>query len=298
MTALAADKKTEYTEGVEVSIPVVNADIIYAGSNVCVNAAGYALPGSDTAGLIFQGVATENVDNAAGAAGAKNVTVRRRGLVKMEFATAISIANMGDNVFLVDDQLVDLAGNVTHAIFCGVIAGYIDTTHAWVDIEPAIKQADVATHIADTSGAHAASAVSIADAGDHFAAAEATTEAALQKLAKTIPLSFSRQTIATAASDAKVAEDFELPVAVRIKRAYASLQTAPGAGKTLTIEIKVGAGADATLVAIADTATSGEDEALDIPIPANTDFDIQLTQDTGAAAGLNLMLVAQVDDGE
>jgi hypothetical protein len=156
----------------------------------------------------------------------------------------------------------------------------------------------VATHIADGSGAHAASAVSITDAGDHFAAAEATVELALQKTAKTIPLNFAVGTIATAASDAKIAEDFELPVAVRVKRAYATLGTAPGAGKTLTIEIKVGAGADATLCTIADTALKGESEVLDIAIAADTDIDIQLTQNTGAAADLNLMLIAQIDDGE
>lgn len=44
---LAADKALEYTEGVELDFPVINADIVYAGSFVCVNAAGYALPGSD-----------------------------------------------------------------------------------------------------------------------------------------------------------------------------------------------------------------------------------------------------------
>ena len=75
----------------------------------------------------------------------------------MTLATAISIANVGDNVFLVDDESVDVAGNTTHDIFCGIIAQYIDTTHAMIDIEPAIRQADVATHIADASGAHAAS---------------------------------------------------------------------------------------------------------------------------------------------
>ena len=180
MTVLAADKQTEYREGVEISIPVVNADIIYAGALVCVNAAGYALPGADTAGLIFEGIARECVDNSLGNAGDLNVTVRRRGLFKMLFNTAISIANVGDNVFIVDDQTVDLTANTTNDIFCGVIAEYIDTTHAWVDIEPAIRQADVATHIADTSGAHAASAISIADAGTFTSQTE--VEAALQEL--------------------------------------------------------------------------------------------------------------------
>jgi len=178
--ALAADKKTEYREGVEISIPVYRAVEIFAGAPACVNAAGYAVPGSDTAALIFEGMAREHVDNALGGDGVKNVKVRRRGLFKMTFATAITIANVGDNVFLVDDEEVDVVANVVEAIFCGVIAEYIDTTHAWVDIEPAVRQADVATHIADTSAAHAASAISIADSGNFTTAAQ--VEAALAEI--------------------------------------------------------------------------------------------------------------------
>ncbi|MFA6290224.1 MAG: hypothetical protein WC637_00505 [Victivallales bacterium] len=178
--ALTADKKIEYTEGVEAPFDVINADIIYGGSHVCVNAAGYALPGSDTAGLIYVGEAMERVDNSLGAAGDKKVIVRRRGLIRMEFATAISIANVGDNVFIYDDEKVDVTANVTNDIFCGIIASYIDTTHAWVDIEPAITQAEVATHIADTSAAHSASAISIADAG--LFTSQTEVEAALQEI--------------------------------------------------------------------------------------------------------------------
>lgn len=294
MTALVQDKKLEYMEGVELPFDVYQATKLFGGSFVCARADGYAVPGDDASGLIFEGVSTGQVDNSGGNDGDKQVVLRRRGLIKAIMGTAITIANIGDQVFLVDDQTVDLVANVTHNIFCGVIAGYIDTTHAWIDIEPAIKQADVAAHIADADGAHAASAISIADAGGHFAVTEDDVESALQKLAKAIVLNLSAQTIATAASDDKIAEDFELPVPIRIKRAYATLGTAPGAGKTLTIELN----GDTTLVAIADTATKGEDEALDVAIAANTDFDITVTQDTGAADGLNLMLVAEVDDGE
>jgi hypothetical protein len=126
------------------------------------------------------GVATQRADNTSGAVGAISVPVRRRGLVKATLATAITIANVGDNVFLVDDESVDLTGNVTNGIFCGIIAQYIDTTHAWIDIEPAIKQADVATHIADGSAAHAASAISVLDSGNFTTAAQ--VEAALAEI--------------------------------------------------------------------------------------------------------------------
>lgn len=174
MTALSADKKIEYREGVELEIPVSAADTIYAGAMVCVGADGYALPAADTAGLIFVGISREYVDNSAGADGDENVTIRRTGLFKMLMGTAITIANVGDNVFVADDATVDLVANVTNAIYVGIIAEYIDTTHAWVDITPAIQQADVATHIADTSAAHAASAISIADSGGF------TTETAVE----------------------------------------------------------------------------------------------------------------------
>lgn len=180
MTALSEDKRLQYTEGVELAFPVKTLKTIYGGSFVCVDATGYALPGADTAGLIFEGVAVEQVDNSAGSNGDEQVVLRRRGLVKATLDTAISQANVGDQVFLVDDQTVDLAANVDNNIFCGVIAGFITTTTAWIDIEPAIRQADVATHIADASGAHAASAISVTDAGGFTAQTE--VEAALQEI--------------------------------------------------------------------------------------------------------------------
>jgi len=297
MAALTQDKKTEYMEGVDIILPVYQSTTIYAGALVCVNAGGYAVNGADTAGLIFMGVAREYVDNSAGASGDKTVTVRRRGLFRMTLGHNISVANIGDNVFLVDNQTVDLAANVTNAIFCGNIAGYISATEAWIDIEPAILYSAVETHIADTSGAHAASAISIADAGNHFAAAEATVEAATQKLAKgpfflTLPRftgwtkDGSDQTIALPA--------VESPNPVVVKRAYVNLGTAPGADKTLVLKLN-----DSTIATIAGTDTQGESESLSIEIAANTDFIIKANETAaGSAANCDIVLVMYVDDGE
>ncbi len=66
MTALAEDKRLEFTVGVVLAFPIDDGDVIYGGAFVCVNAAGYAVPGSDTAGLIFQGVSIHHVDNSLG----------------------------------------------------------------------------------------------------------------------------------------------------------------------------------------------------------------------------------------
>lgn len=295
-TVLAADKAIEYTEGVELAFPVINADIIYGGAFVSVNAAGYAVPGNDTAGQIFVGVAVERKDNSSGEAGALSVNVRRRGLFKATLGTAITQANVGDNVFLVDDQTVDLTANTTNDIFCGIIAAYIDTTHAWIDIEPAIKQADVATHIADASDAHAASAIGLTDAGAHFAAAENTVELALQKLAKTINITLPRFTGWVKDGTAKVIAlpALEQPVAIVVKRAYVALGTAPGVGKTLALTLNGSA-----LVSIAEAAVAGEAEALAIAVAQDTDLVISANETAaGAAANCDIILVAQVDDGE
>ncbi|MDA3832597.1 MAG: hypothetical protein PF495_04295 [Spirochaetales bacterium] len=152
MTALSEDKQIEIQDGVEKDIQVAATEKIFAGALSCVNAAGYALEGSDTAGLIFQGIAMSQQDNSSGANGDLDIVLRRRGLIKCILGTAISIANVGDKVFLVDDQTVDITANVFNHIPCGIIAGYIDTTHAWIDIEsPPAAAADV-----DVSQANAA----------------------------------------------------------------------------------------------------------------------------------------------
>ncbi len=298
MSALTQDKQIQTRPGIETPLPVKASKVLYGGAFVCSDATGFAVPGEDAAGLVFKGYAVDRADNSTGDNGDVEVVLHRRGQVKAALGHDITQANVGDAVFLVDDQTVDLTANVTHKIYCGVIDEYIDSRHAWIDIEPAIQQTDVAAHIADASAAHAAGAISIADEGAHFAAAEATVEAALAKLAKTVLLSASAATIATDAADAKIIENMEFPVPVRIKRAYATLGTAPGADKTLTIEVKVGDGADAALCTVEGTATTGAAEALDIAVAANTAFDIQLTQDSGSAAGLNLVIVAAIDDGE
>jgi len=189
MTALTEDKAIQRQDGDEKDFPMAASEKIFGGALCCVNAAGYALEGSDTAGLIFQGVSTGQVDNSSGSNGDLDVVLKRRGLFKAIMDTAITQANVGDNVFLVDDQTVDLVANVTNNIFCGIIAGYIDTTHAWIDIEPAVRQADVATHIADGSAAHAASAISIADAGGYTA--QTTVEAALQEIYPKAPVAIA-----------------------------------------------------------------------------------------------------------
>jgi len=175
MGALTTGTNRKKKEGDLLALTVKNANNIYKGAAVCVGADGYLIPGADTAGLIFAGVAYESV---AGN-GTLKCRVERKGLFLFAIAAA-TIANIGDAVFLADDNTVALAAGVSNAIYCGVISAFESTTSVWVDIYPALLQTDVATHIADTSGAHAAGSISIADEGGFTE--ETDSEGALQEI--------------------------------------------------------------------------------------------------------------------
>jgi hypothetical protein len=186
--ALTSDNNLERMAGVELPFPVAAAVLIYAGAFVSVNAAGYLVPGADTAGQIFQGVSLARKDNTLGGNGALLCPVHRRGLIKAAIASA-SQANVGDKVYLVDDNTVGLIANTTHDIFCGIIAGYIDSTHVWIDIEPAVVLTDVAAHIALALAAHAASAISLLDTAGLTAQTE--LEAVLAEILSRAPIAIA-----------------------------------------------------------------------------------------------------------
>ncbi|MEM5790245.1 MAG: hypothetical protein AAGU11_23240, partial [Syntrophobacteraceae bacterium] len=175
MTALSNDRKTEFFEGVENYFPVGEAKKIYAGSLVCLDGTTrLAEAASDAAGKVFAGVALAHADNSLGLASALNVPVRRRGVFLFGIAAAQQ-ADVGKAVFIADDQTVALVADVTNAIYAGVIARVEGVTKVWVDIYPALIQSDVATHIADTSAAHAAAAIAIADSANKITGTTAET---------------------------------------------------------------------------------------------------------------------------
>jgi hypothetical protein len=133
MTALSKDRATTYREGIEVEFPVAASTKIYAGSLVCANTSGYAVPGADASGYAFLGVALEQVDNSTGADGAKQVRVRRVGV--FEFAAAsISQAMVGSPMYAVDDQTFDDAAGPTNDVRVGVLVRYVSATKGWIDI--------------------------------------------------------------------------------------------------------------------------------------------------------------------
>lgn len=132
MAALTADRQTKfYPVGDMVAHPVAASTKIYLGSLVCVNASGYAIPGADTAGLSFVGVACETADNSSGSAGDIKVQVRRLGIANFA-ASGLTQANVNDALYISDDQTV--ATTTTNSIQCGRLAFFESATEAPVEL--------------------------------------------------------------------------------------------------------------------------------------------------------------------
>ncbi len=168
MTALSADRATEYREGLILDFPVKETTKIYAGSVVCIeNSSGYAVPAANTSGLQFVGVAEAQADNSSGSNGDIKVTVRRKGVFRFA-ASSINQAVVGDIMYAIDDQTFDETGS--NGVVVGRLVKYVSATEGWIDIEEGV-------YPATTVG----TSVSLADAGGYFGTD--TAEAALAQLA-------------------------------------------------------------------------------------------------------------------
>ncbi len=130
MSALTRDRATPYREGIEIEYPVAANTKIYAGSLVCISAAGYAVPAADTSGYRFAGVALEQVDNSDGS---KNVRVRRAGVFEFD-AVSISQDMVGAAMYAADDHTFDDAAGPTNDIKVGLLVKYVSATKGWIDI--------------------------------------------------------------------------------------------------------------------------------------------------------------------
>lgn len=136
MTALAKDrlKTLERSVGRRIRLPVAASTKIYASSIVCIDSAGRAVPGSNTAGLRMAGRAAKQVDNSSGAAGALFIDVDR-GIFKFGAGTQAPVqATVGLPIYVQDDQTVGKGGAATSAGVFGGICHEIDADgDIWVD---------------------------------------------------------------------------------------------------------------------------------------------------------------------
>lgn len=138
MAALTADRNTEYSLGDLLSMPVAAAEHIFAGALVCTDAEGYAVPAADTAGLVFQGVATAQADNRNGNDGDVSVVVRRRGRYRFDSASSLDQSALSAQVYAADDQTVAAADDVTNDVAVGVIDKVESAGLCWVSVDAAV----------------------------------------------------------------------------------------------------------------------------------------------------------------
>ena len=140
--ALAADRNTPRREGDILSGPVAAAVMVFAGALVMRNAAGYLTKGATAVGSVGVGRAEEQVDNSSGAAGDKSLRFRP-GTFRFKnsaAADAITIAEIGDKCFIVDDETVAKTDGAATRSPAGVIED-VDAQGVWVRVDEALTLA-------------------------------------------------------------------------------------------------------------------------------------------------------------
>jgi hypothetical protein len=139
MTTLAADAPRQYALGDQEDYPMIASDIIYQGAAVGENASGYARPLA--AADPFLGFAENTVDNSSGAAGAKTVRVRTRGVIRLTVAGATAItANDRAAVYASDDNTFTLTATSNSLI--GYVRRWLASTDCLVEFDAlAVKAA-------------------------------------------------------------------------------------------------------------------------------------------------------------
>lgn len=133
MTALTKDRNTHTREGELFSFGVAASTKIFAGAIVMLNASGYATKGAAATGQICVGRAEGLADNSAGSNGDISVDVRS-GVFKFANSAAgdaITIAEIGDTCYIVDDQTVAKTDGTGTRSAAGKIVG-VDSDGVWV----------------------------------------------------------------------------------------------------------------------------------------------------------------------
>lgn len=104
---------------------------LFQGGIVCKNAAGNAVKGSATAGLIAVGIALEEADNTTGAAGDKTVQAQPGcyKLANSAGADEITAADIGKACYIVDDETVAKTSDAEARPPAGIVVA-IDTDGA------------------------------------------------------------------------------------------------------------------------------------------------------------------------
>lgn len=139
MAPLTKDRNTPQSLGDRRSAGVAATAILFAGSMICRNAAGFTVSGATATGLVGIGVAQARADNSAGADGDETV-LYEAGI--WQFANSaggdeITDAEVGDLCFVVDDQTVAKTSATSTRSPAGII-DHVDATGVWVRFDEAL----------------------------------------------------------------------------------------------------------------------------------------------------------------
>lgn len=130
--ALSTDRNTPRRDGDIITVPVAASTKIHGGSIVARNAAGNAVKGASTAGLVYLGRAENEADNSSGAVGAIDVAVRRGVFRWSNHATStLTKAHVGDVCYIADDETVAKYGSHGRSPAGLVVA--VDEEGVWVE---------------------------------------------------------------------------------------------------------------------------------------------------------------------
>lgn len=139
MSALSANNPSVVTNPLAwVEFPVKGSKHIYQGARVML-VGGYLLPAADTSGGRFVGIALEEANNtgADGAITCKVQLAETEPIHTVAIASAATQATVGVNVFLVDDQTVDIAANSTNKVAYGMVVKFLSA--GWVQVNTAAR---------------------------------------------------------------------------------------------------------------------------------------------------------------
>ena len=127
MATLAADSPQVLVTGGMGSIPIIASDIVYEGSMVGDNGAGYGRP--LVAGDKFVGHSITRVTNASAVAGAFDIRLRH-GVYRLVCALVGLITDVGQPVYASDDQVLSFAPSITTTknSYVGRISRYVSAT--------------------------------------------------------------------------------------------------------------------------------------------------------------------------
>lgn len=155
MAAAAVSIDTPERAGGVFVYPIAAATKIYAGTLVALNATGYLVSASNTAGLRVMGRAEEEVDNSAGADGDLTAAVKAGTFRFANSGTnAVDPDDVGKLCFVEDNQTVSETG--TNGVKAGRVVA-VETAGVWVDTHYA-PVVPVALVVGSTNGTAAAAA--------------------------------------------------------------------------------------------------------------------------------------------